>query len=106
MFSKVLAICAVCAFAFVAAAPALRAADAPTGTGTIKGKVLDAQGHGVSNTTVQLFHHEKAKKKNGADQAAVIPLKKGGDAAADKGEAKRGHPVATATSNEKGEFTF
>src|SRR5947208_8182289 len=92
---------------------------APAATGTIKGKVMTADGKPANGVTVRLVAADPAAKPKGGKKAKAAPntnaaepqqaqaLAKGAKAA--KGAGKSGKKAAAlkeTTTNDQGEFTF
>ena len=107
----------VVAFAFCSARSALAAdATAPAATGTIKGKVVSADGKPANGVTVRLVAGQPAKAKGGkkAKASAAAPqaaqdqhAAKAGKAAKGAGKSgKKAESLKETTTNDQGEFTF
>jgi hypothetical protein len=87
-------------------APLSAGAQAPAGKGSIKGKVVGADGKPAGGVAVRLVHREgKAAGQKGAEPKAAAPAAHGQKA---KGAAAPAKPeaVAETTADAQGEFSF
>jgi hypothetical protein len=113
-----LSLAAVVTFAIAfCSAGTVRAADAtvPAGTGTIKGKVMTADGKPANGVTVRLVAADPAAKPKGGKKAkaaananAVQPQQAQGLAKGAKAgkSGKKATALKETTTNDQGEFTF
>jgi hypothetical protein len=89
-------------------APVFAGAEAPAGKGSIKGKVVGADGKPAGGVVVRLVHREGKAGQKGAEPKAAAPEAHGKKA---KGKAATAAPqkpaaVAETTADAQGEFSF